>query len=94
MTTESAIRDTLQSTNVADANLEPANVVDVIHQLARSTYLIANAISLNGGQCDPAKDDFGGCVSSVAEGLLSISHGASAIAEAIDNLAEAIRQKG
>lgn len=39
-----ALRETLISPNVADANLEPANLVDVINRLASAIFYLANAI--------------------------------------------------
>ena len=44
MSTADAIRYTLQSTNVCDQNLEPANVVDVVNYLALATGRVADAI--------------------------------------------------
>jgi hypothetical protein len=88
MTTAQAIVHTLESPNVADSNLEPANVVDVIDHLSRSARRIADAITPNitGG-----KDEAGGHVESLTEAVMGMTNGLCRIASSIESLAEAVR---
>lgn len=88
MTTAQAITHTLESPNVADSNLEPANVVDVINHLSYSTRRIADAITPNitGG-----KDETGGHVESLTEAVMGMTRGLCQIASSIELLAEVIR---
>lgn len=44
MNTAQALKETLISPNVADSNMEPANVVDVVNNVARGCFAIAKAI--------------------------------------------------
>jgi hypothetical protein len=89
MSTENAIRDTLESAAVPDCNLNPANIVDVVNYLAISTGKIANAISPGGAA--PGKDAFGGHVSCLTEAVMGTTEGLMEIAGAIRELAHAVR---
>ena len=82
MNTAQALQQTLISPNVADSNLEAANVVDVVHQVACGCSAIANAIA--------PSDRFGGDISSLTEAVMGLANGAAAIATAIDHLASAV----
>lgn len=41
-----AMNSNLQSPNVLDSNMEPANIVDVLDQISRNLNRIADAISI------------------------------------------------
>lgn len=87
--TARAIRDSLSSPNVADSNFEPANVVDVIAGLASATRQVAQSITPNVAGCQGAS---GGHVESLTEAVLDASHSLKAIAEALSDVAAAIRE--
>jgi hypothetical protein len=87
----SAIRATLSSPNVTDSNLEAANVVDVIDNLAHSVRRVANAITPLGAS---GTDASGGNVSTLTEAVMGVTAGLHAIAEAIGGLASAVREHG
>lgn len=89
--TSKAIRDTFTSPNVADANLEPANLVDVVHYVARAADRIATAIT---PRAAPGKDANGGHVESLTEAVMGMTVGLNAIADAINHLAEAVENRG
>jgi hypothetical protein len=91
MNTATAIERSLISPNVADANLEPANVVDVVHQLARATHAVALAITPN---ASPGKDVNGGHVESLTEAAMGVSQSLQNIADAVSDLAQAVRDHG
>lgn len=84
-----SLRAVLVSPNVADSNMEAANIVDVVDKLARSTRRIADAITPNiaGG-----KDDAGGHVESLTEAVMGMTSGLLSIAGAIETLAQAVRE--
>ena len=84
-----ALLHTLQSPNVPDRNLEPANVVDVLADLAHSGNRIASAILPAGAVA--GKDAAGGTVDSLTEAVMGVTSGLVKIADAIHDLAEAIR---
>ena len=87
MTTADAILSTLRSENVADSNMEMANVVDTLDDLSRAASRIAAAITPNilGG-----KDDTGGHVESLTEAVMGVTSGLCRIADAIESLASAV----
>lgn len=91
MNTANAIQDAFVSPNVPDANLEPANVVDVIHELAAATRMVAVSITPNAA---PGKDINGGHVESLTEAMMGVSESLTSIADAIRDLAEAVREHG
>ena len=81
-----ALRYSLVSPNVADSNLEPANVVDVLHDIA---------VSLNRLGLADASTDMGALEAhalAVKEGTEAIAGGLGLIAEAIVDLAAAVRE--
>lgn len=82
-----AIREVFISPNVADSNLEPANVVDTIQQVASGLYAVRNSIAPNvAGGTDAA----GGHVTSLTEACMGITAGLMAIASALESVAAAI----
>lgn len=85
-----AIRDSFSSANVCDPNLEPANIVDVIHYVNSSINLIANSITPMSACA--SQDATGNMVRSLTEAVMGISSGAVLIADAINNLAYAVSQ--
>lgn len=91
MTTAQALYDTLQSPNVCDSNFEAANVVDVIQHLALATGKVADAITPRNAAA--GKDANGGHVESLTEAVMGITAGLHRIANAISELAEAVRDK-
>lgn len=91
MNTADAIANSFQSPNVADSNMEAANVVDVIHDLSRQARNIALAITPNAA---PGQDANGGTVASLTEAVMGITGGLDKIATAIADLASAIREHG
>ena len=80
------------SPNVADSNLEPANVVDVIDRAARNLSRIAHAITPT--DVAPMQTPCGGRVGSLAEAVVYAAESLTRIAEAIGDLAEAVRERG
>ena len=79
-----AIKETLSSPNVSDQNLEPANVVDVISDLANSAGKVANAIT---APASGGTDASGVHVESLTEAVMGVTGGLHAIANAIEALA-------
>jgi hypothetical protein len=63
--TDDGLRAAFVSPNVADSNLEPANVVDVIDKLAYRVGRVANAITPAGAA--PGRDSHGGGAAWLAE---------------------------
>ena len=81
--------DCFSSPNVLDSNLEPANVVDVIDNLAKAVGKVSTAIMPN---CVGNEDAAGGRVESLTEAVMGITSGLTNIAHAITDLAEAVRE--
>ena len=81
-----AIKAALISPNVADDNLEPANVVDVLHQLAEAVRF--GAMHLGSGNTS----SIGGMGAVDAHGLRVLRAG-ELIAEALREVAAAIRAR-
>ena len=79
------------SPNVSDSNLEPANVVDVIDRAARNLDRIAHAITLGGAAAMRTPD--GGKVESLTEAGIYVAQSLDRIAEAIRDLASAVRER-
>lgn len=77
------------SPNVSDSNMEPANLVDVMDRAARNLAKIAQAITPTDSL--PMTTPNGGSVGSLTEGVIFAAESLSKIAEAIDNLACAMR---
>lgn len=73
------------SPNVSDSNMEPANVVDVIDDAARSLSRIAYAITPK----DAVQMRFG----SLTESVIYAANNMGKIAEAIKELANAVRDR-
>lgn len=91
MNTAEALMGTLTSENVADANLEPANVVDTLYAISLSGRAIANAILPAG--TSPGTDETGGTVDSLTEAVMGLTGAMIQVASAISEVAEAIREK-
>ena len=81
-----AVRETLISPNVADSNLEPANVVDVIANGANGLFSIAEALQRLGNA--DASTPMGGLEALGA----SIKNAGAKLAGSLDNIADAIRE--
>jgi len=90
MTTADAIMNTLISENVSDQTYNAANIVDVLHTLASANQRIATAIT---AQAAPGHDDTGGCITSLTEAVMGVTSAGCRIAEAINNLADAVRER-
>jgi len=81
--TSTAIYDSFMSRNVADSNLENANLVDTTDRIGLAMELLANAITpLDASGYDAS----GGTVTSLTEAVMGVSAGLSQIAEAIAGL--------
>jgi hypothetical protein len=65
------------------------DVLDVIDSVKDASRRIANAISADAA---PGHDAAGGMVSSLTEALMGLTSAGMAIAEAINNVAEAMRE--
>ncbi len=79
------------SPNVADSNFEPANVVDVIDRAARNLAKIAGAITPTGAAA--MTTPYGGRVGSLTEAVIYAADSLGKIAEAIGDLASAVRAR-
>jgi hypothetical protein len=90
MSTESAIRASLISPNVADSNMEDANVVDVVDKLARAVGRVAHAIT---APAAGGPDQTGGHIESLTEAVMGVTAGLCRIADAIDGLAAAVANR-
>jgi hypothetical protein len=86
-----AIENCFVSPNVRDSNMESANVVDVIDDVARGLRTIAHAITPL--DACPMTTPNGGSVGSLAEAVVYAAQNLELIADAISDLAEAIRSK-
>ena len=76
-----AIESCGTSTHMSNENLEPANLVDVLDCLAKSTRQIAGAITPQ--QAAAGRDAAGGHVASLTEAVIGVTAGLHAIADAI-----------
>ena len=85
---EQSLSRVFESPNVADSNLEAANVVDVLDKIASSCRYIGRSITppLSGN------DVHGGRVESLTEAVMGMSVSLSHIAESITYLADAISE--
>lgn len=81
---EDAILRVFESANVSDANLEAANVVDVIHQLACEISKIAHAID-HKPHAIPYRHRDGAVVGCLLEAVIFVGEGLHAIADSISN---------
>lgn len=90
MSIDKEIREALHSPNVPDSNGEAANVVDVINFVASGLRSVAKSITPN----VPGSEDATGChVESLTEAVMGLTAGSMAIAEAINDLANAVRYR-
>lgn len=88
-TTAEAILATLVSPNVPDSNDEPANVVDMLHRSAMALERLSRAIMPH---ASAGKDAAGGRVESLIEAAMGMTAGLCKIAEAITDVADAMRE--
>jgi len=79
------------SPNVADSNMEPANVVDVIDRAARNLSRIAHSITPT--DAAPMRTQDGGRVGSLTEAVIYAADNLAKIADSISELASALREK-
>ncbi len=84
-----ALLNTLTSSTLSTRDMSPANVVDAIASLASEAGGIARAITPNAVGGRDAND---GHVESLTEAVMGVTGGLCRIAEAINNLAEAVRE--
>ena len=82
--------DLLRSPNVPDSNWEPANIVDVVDRAGRGIHRLAESIKPDAA---PGRDAGGGQVGSLTEAAMGITSGLFRIAESIESLADAIRER-
>lgn len=84
----SALEYVLTSPNVADSNGETANLVDTTNHIAQAIRLVANALDRLGtaNAATPM-----GAIEFLA---IEVRNGSQAIAGAIGDLAEAVRESG
>jgi hypothetical protein len=81
-----ALRETLISPNVSDANLEPANLVDVGNNIARALWCLA--------RIDDSEESAGAVqllAKEIDDGSTIISCSLDRVASALNNIADAIR---
>ncbi len=89
---DSTLQDLFSSPNVPDSNLEPANLVDVVDSLSRSTRTIAGALCASDSR--GGHDVAGGYVTCVSSALMGVTSGLFEIAAAVDRLAIAQETRG
>lgn len=87
-----ALRQTLESPSLGNSSGDPANVVDVLAGLARAVRASASAISP--ADAAPGHDAAGGTVGSLTEAVMGVTAGLCRIADALGDVAEAIRERG
>lgn len=73
-------------------SMDPVNIVDAIVWLSEALSGIRDAIKPSDAMA--SKDDAGGVVNSLTEAVMGHTSAMIQIADAIDNLAEAVRAKG
>ena len=86
-----AIRKAFISEDVRNCEGLPANVVDAIDDLADAVRTVRGAITPSGNHAP--KDASEKHVDSLTEAVMGITAGLYAVAGAIENLAEAVRDK-
>lgn len=89
MTTGDAIVRTLESRALCNSNVENANVVDALGSLSERAGRIANSIAAPVGA---GRDAVGGVVASLTEAVMGVTAGLVQIADAISDLADAVRE--
>ena len=89
-----ALRSTLISPNVVDSNLENANVVDVLDNMARNLGAIGKQLQMLGtGNADTRGKGAIECLAmEVEKGCGEIASAGQAIADSINSLAAAIEK--
>ena len=89
--TASAIESVFTSNAMQRRYESPANITDVIADLAKATRTVADAIKPTA--VAPGEDASGTTVDSLTEAVMGITSGLYAIASSIGDLADAIREK-
>jgi hypothetical protein len=84
-----ALHAVFVSPNECDSNCEAANLVDGLFAAARSARAVALAIT---PAAAPGHDESGGTVISLTEAVMGITAGLHRIAEAVGDLADAVRE--
>jgi hypothetical protein len=87
-----SLRDAFQSPNVLDSNMEEANVVDVIAQVASAIRFAAKHLG-NGNASTGGFGAIEGHAMMVRDAGREINYGLDAVAASIDGLAEAVREQ-
>lgn len=85
-----ALERCLISPNVSDSNMEAANLVDVVERAARNLNKIAKSITPQNAA--PMKTPDGGHIESLSESVIYMAVNLGHIAEAIGDLAQAVRE--
>ncbi len=88
MTTAEAILETMTSENRLISG-GPENIVDVINDLGFAAKRIADAITPS--DAAPGHDETGGTISSLTEACMGMTAGLCRIADALNNIAQAMR---
>jgi hypothetical protein len=73
-----------------DGDDHELNVVTAISNLAHNAKRIADSIT--DGEASPGRDGLGGHVGCLTESVMSVATGLSKIADAINDLADAVRE--
>lgn len=89
--TADALERCLVSPNVCDSNGEHANVVDVLDRLSSCVRSVARAITPS--ESAAGQDATGGHVASLTEAVMGLTAGMVQIANSIESLADAVRDR-
>jgi hypothetical protein len=87
-TLRDVLSDCLMGVNIPGTCDGTGNVVDAISEIPRSLSEIARAITPD---AVPGHDETGGTVASLTEAVMGVTAGLCRIAEALESVAEAIR---
>jgi len=85
-----ALIETLLSGSVSNSSGQPANLIDVVANMSVKVGHLGDAITPF--LAAPGRDATGGAVGSLTEALMGMTAGLCRIAEAIGDLAEAVRE--
>ena len=91
---ESKIADVIKEcfmSNIDNGPYDEKNLIDALFVLTYSLKRISTSIYPD--DCGPGRDANGGSVSSLTEAVMGITGGLVKIADSINNLAEAIKEK-
>ena len=87
--TDAGLRDAFVSQVFSGANMEPANVVDVLANMSRNLRALAGAITPL--DAAPAHDSHGGTVASLTEAVMGLGLSLDNIGHGLHDIADAIR---